>query len=319
MHRNAGSPATDCPLTPPLSSPLSSPLSPSLSPLLSPAGRRIAGMLATLGGSQGAAAGLSGLAREQGLSPFHLQRLFRRWVGLSPQQFAAFARITHAKGLLTAARDVLDVALSLGMSGPGRLHDQFVRIEAMSPGEYKRQGEQVAIRFGMGSTPLGPALAAWTPRGVCAVQFGAELTQSGAADAWLQGRWPRASLRHAPSEAQALLSRIFTTTAPRRARPPELRVLVQGTRFQVAVWQGLLAIPAGEVTTYGRLAAWCGAPGAARAVGAALSANPVALLIPCHRVIQESGLLGGYRWGQERKLALLARELNAQPAAGRTA
>jgi len=310
MHSVVTAPASASPA--PSRSTTSEPTLPS-----SPAGRRIAAMLATLGGPHGAAAGLSGLARAQGLSPFHLQRLFRRWVGLSPQQFAAFARISHAKGLLTASRDVLDVALSLGMSGPGRLHDQFVRIEAMSPGEYKRQGAQVAIRFGSGATPLGPALAAWTPRGVCAVQFGPELTQAGPAEAWLQARWPRATLLRDPAAAQALLTRIFSP-APRDGRHTALRVLVQGTRFQVAVWQGLLAIPAGDVTTYGRLAAWCGAPGAARAVGAALGANPVALLIPCHRVIQESGLLGGYRWGQERKIALLARELSAAHSAGRS-
>jgi AraC family transcriptional regulator of adaptative response/methylated-DNA-[protein]-cysteine methyltransferase len=254
---------------------------------------------------------LARLAARSGRSPFHLQRSFRRWVGLSPRQFTAFATVGRAKGLLAAARSVLDVTLEVGLSGPGRLHDHFVSIEAMSPGESASGGAGVAMGFGAGDTPLGPALIAWTPRGICRLAF----LDGDDGTAALRREWPRAALARDDGAAAALLARAFTAGDPRRPLP----LVVRGTAFQVAVWRALLAIPAGAVESYGGLARELGRAGAERAVGSAVGANPIAYLIPCHRVIRASGVLGGYAWGLERKTGLLAGELAQRRSAGTTA
>jgi len=241
---------------------------------------------------------LARLAAKSGRSPFHLQRLFRRWVGLSPRQFAAFATVSRAKGLLAAA-SVLDVALEVGVSGPGRLHDHFVSIEAMSPGESKTGGAGVTVHVGHGSTPLGPAIIAWTPRGICHLAF---LDHDDGLER-VRREWPKAILVRDDMAAVALLARAFA-----RAGDP-LPLLVRGTSFQVAVWKALVEIPEGQVLSYTGLASAIGRVGAERAVGQAVGGNPIAYLIPCHRVIRASGVLGGYAWGIERKTGLLAGEL----------
>lgn len=243
---------------------------------------------------------LSDLARAEGLSPFHLQRSFRRWVGLTPKQFASFARVCRAEGLLRAAHSVLDVSLDVGLSGPGRLHDHFITVEALSPGEFKSGGRGLTLGFGMGATPLGDALIAWSDRGICRLAFLA------AGDDVLERfreEWPAANLRHDDRHARKLLEQAFD-----RAKRAPLRLLARGTSFQIAVWRALLEIPEGDTTTYASIAARLGVPRAARAVGRAIGDNPIGYLIPCHRVIRASGLLGGYRWGLERKAALLAAE-----------
>jgi AraC family transcriptional regulator of adaptative response/methylated-DNA-[protein]-cysteine methyltransferase len=277
---------------------------------------------------------LEELARSLGLSRAHFQRSFLRWVGLSPKQFATFLHVTRAKGLLRASHAVLDTALTLGLSGPGRLHDQFIQVEAMTPGEYKRQGEGLTIAYGRGTTPLGVAVIAWTGRGICALSFLSAASAAIVSNApasqpesdteedahQLQAAWPRALLVRRQAQATRLLQTVFTPEAGRAASATAspLRLLVGGTAFQIAVWRALLAIPPGAVLSYGRLAAWCGHPRAARAVGSAIAANPLAFLIPCHRVIRDSGLIGGYRWNPDRKLALLAREIHGQASSARS-
>ncbi len=245
------------------------------------------------------AARLATLASAAGISPFHLQRTFRRWVGLSPQQVAAFAAVARAEGPLRAARRVLDVSLDLGLSGPARLHDRFVTVEALSPGEWAAAGRGVAVTWGVGATPLGPAVIGWTQRGIFRLHFLAEEEPR----ALIAADLPEADLRRDDRAARKLLTQAFTgrTEAP-------LALVVRGTGFQIAVWRALLSIPPGGIDSYGGIARRIGLPAAARAVGGAIGANRIALLIPCHRAITAGGLLGGYRWGTGRKAALLARE-----------
>jgi AraC family transcriptional regulator of adaptative response/methylated-DNA-[protein]-cysteine methyltransferase len=243
---------------------------------------------------------LSELASEAGFSPWHFQRTFRRWVGLSPAQVAAFCRVAQAQGPLRAARSVLDVALDVGLSGPSRLHDQFISVEAMTPGEWAASGLGLQIGWGCGETPLGRALIAWTPRGICRLHFLGDEDPEAA----LRAEYPAATLRCDHCEAMRLLAQAFTA---RTAAAP-LSLVVRGTHFQIAVWRALLALAAGSVTSYGQLASSLGRPAASRAVGTAVGANPIAVLIPCHRVITAGGLLGGYRWGLERKCVLIAHE-----------
>ena len=260
---------------------------------------RMAALIADL--ADGASARLARLSVRDGRSPFHLQRMFRRWVGLSPQQFSAFATVTRAKGLLVAAHSVLDVALTVGLSGPGRLHDHCVTMEAMSPGEIASGGAGVTVRYGYGSTPVGSALMAWTPRGICRLAFG-----SGADDlVRVRREWPQAMLLRADREAGVVLTQVFASAGRNRTLP----LLVRGTAFQVAVWRALLEIPEGQVGSYGALAGRLGRGGAERALGQAVGHNAIAYLIPCHRVIRASGVVGGYAWGVDRKVGLLAGEL----------
>lgn len=247
---------------------------------------------------------LAELAAEAQLSPFHFQRTFRAWVGLPPGQVAAYAVVAKAKGPLRAAASVLDVSLDLGLSGPSRLHDRFVAMEAMTPGEWAAEGLGLRIGWGVGPTPLGEALVAWTARGVCRLHF----ADHDAPESLVRSEHPRAELTRDDARARSLLATAFQ---PAAAGAP-LPVVVRGTRFQIAVWRALLERPRGSLTTYGALARELGHPAASRAVGTAVGANPLAVLIPCHRVITSSGLLGGYRWGLDRKCALLAQEVAAQ-------
>lgn len=248
---------------------------------------------------------LAELAAALGLSPFHLQRLFSRWAGTSPKRFLQVLTLQLGKQLLDEGWPVLDASLEAGLGSASRLHDHFVQLEGVTPGEYRRAGEDLRIRFGVADSPFGALLLAWTPRGICRANFVDDDTAAAAAQHTLATEWPGATLEADAAGAISLAQRIFATPV---AGAAPLNLHVRGTNFQLAIWRALLAIPAGRAVSYGQLAAACGTPKAARAVGTAVGANPVAVLIPCHRVIQQSGALGGYRWGPERKLALQAWE-----------
>jgi AraC family transcriptional regulator of adaptative response/methylated-DNA-[protein]-cysteine methyltransferase len=245
---------------------------------------------------------LAALARVAGLSPFRFHRLFRRWAGTTPKAFLKFVTAERAKTLLRGRRDLLGTALELGLSGPGRLHDLFVTTLAVSPGEFKSGGAGLTLSWGFHPTPFGTALLALSPRGLCHLAFVDGPRRAALAD--LRRRWPRAVLRPERTRTRAAAGSVFG----RRGRVP---VLLSGTPFQTRVWEALLRIPPGRAATYGQVAAAVGRPRATRAVGTAVGANPVAFLIPCHRVLREGGALGGYRWGTARKRALLAWEAAA--------
>jgi len=246
---------------------------------------------------------LSAVAQHVSLSEHHFQRLFTRWAGVSPKRFIQYLTIEHAKSRLAASSNVLDLAGAVGLSGPGRLHDLFVTLEAMSPGEYKAGGAGLAIRYGVHESPFGPTLVAVTARGICGLHF-VDRVSDGAPR--LRRDWPGAELRQDPAGTAPIAERIFRPLSSNAGRA--LALLVKGSNFQVKVWRALLELPFGSITTYGHIAERVGAPGAARAVGGAIGANPVAWLIPCHRVIRESGTLGGYRWGPDRKAVMLGWE-----------
>lgn len=233
------------------------------------------------------------------LSPFHTQRLFKRWAGVSPKQFLQVLTVERAKQILAETRSLLDASLATGLSGSSRLHDHFVSLEAMTPGDFKRQGQGLCIRFGLHPSPFGEVLIGMTERGICHLAFTDSDTATGIAD--LQRQWPLAQLQADQTATAATVAQIFQQG---QAANTPLSVHVSGTNFQVQVWKALLRIRPGQALSYGDIATALDRPGASRAVGSAVGANPVALLIPCHRVIRQSGELGGYRWGLERKQAL---------------
>lgn len=246
--------------------------------------------------------GLDELAGAVGLSPFHLQRLFAEWVGISPKRFLQFLTKEYAREQLARSVDVLETSERAGLGSASRLHDLMVSCEAMTPGEVRQAGAGLRIGFGVGPTPLGRALVAWTARGVCELAFvdGSE----SAPPSQLAAQWPCAHLERDDTAAAALLARVFAEP-PQRGR---LHLVLRGTNFQIRVWQALMRTEPGEQLGYGELARRIGSPGAARAVGGALAANRLAWLIPCHRVIRESGEPGRYRWGEPRKQAALGWE-----------
>ncbi|MGQ0537512.1 MAG: methylated-DNA--[protein]-cysteine S-methyltransferase [Gemmatimonadaceae bacterium] len=251
---------------------------------------------------------LKEVAGTVGLSEFHFQRLFSRWAGITPKQFLRVQTLEYAKSCLAGSRNVLDAAWESGLSGGGRLHDLFVTIDAVTPGEYQSGGRGIDIAAGFHATPFGEALVAATDRGICGLAFtGGERD---AALAAFRARWPAADIDVGSRRTRAAVDQIFagwlreggfSSLAP-------LRVLVKGTNFQTKVWQALLRIPPGHLASYDDVARVVCSSDARRAVGAAIAANPVAYLIPCHRVIRATGALGGYRWGLERKRAMLAWE-----------
>ncbi len=245
---------------------------------------------------------LAEIARGAGLSPAHFQRLFTRWAGISPKRFLLFLTKEHALSLLRRSTTVLDAAFDAGLSGPGRLHDLLVSAEAATPGEVASGGKGIAITWGFAPTPFGECLLGLTDRGICHLAF----VGSGGRPAALGGlrrRWPRATLREDSILAGRTASRAFS--GARRGRPG---LHLAGTNFQLKVWEALLRVPAGAATTYAEVARRIGRPTAARAVAGAVAANPVAWIIPCHRVLRSFGGLGGYRWGLERKQAMLGWE-----------
>lgn len=266
---------------------------------------------------------LPDIAARLHLSPFHFDRLFHNWAGVTPKTYIQHITGTVARQRLGQKAGLLEASLAVGLSGPSRLHDLIVKLEAMTPAEAARGGTGVQIDFGVATTPFGLMLAGVTRRGVCHLAFVEAATQAGAR-AELQQNWPGAELRWNPQAIAALAERIWPpASAPSRSGGAPLRLWVRGTAFQLQVWRALLALGASERTSYGALAEAIGQPRAARAVGAAVGANPVAWLIPCHRVLRASGELGGYHWGVERKRAMLAWESlrharrpdGAQPAA----
>jgi AraC family transcriptional regulator of adaptative response/methylated-DNA-[protein]-cysteine methyltransferase len=244
---------------------------------------------------------LEDLSRQVRLSPWHFQRLFKRWAGISPKTYLAYLTAHYAKGQLAESRSVLDAAYDSGLSSPGRLHDLMVTVEAMTPGEYKKGGAGLAINYGIHPTPFGEALLGLTSRGVCHLAFLAGQNKVAALKV-MKNQWPRADFREDISLTRKTMRAIFGRSGKK------LRVLLKGSPFQLKVWEALLKIPTGKKTTYRMLARGIDFPRSARAVGAALGANSVAFLIPCHRVIRETGALGGYRWGLSRKTAILTWE-----------
>lgn len=257
---------------------------------------------------------LATLAEHAGLSPFHFHRLFSTWAGITPKDFLQCLTLSHAKDLLCKGGSVLDVALDSGLSGPGRLHDLCVSLEAASPGEMKSGGEGWTISIGFADTPFGRCLLGEGPRGICHLSF-----VESADDAEISGLkrdWPHAWLHRDDPSASRLARRIFER-ASRANSQASLRAFVRGTAFQVRVWRALLKIPPGSLVSYGRLAATVGKPSASRAVGTAVGRNPLAYLVPCHRVIRETGVVGEYRWGTVRKRAMLAWEARKQLKAER--
>ncbi|MGR3761663.1 methylated-DNA--[protein]-cysteine S-methyltransferase [Roseobacteraceae bacterium NS-SX3] len=243
---------------------------------------------------------LEELAARMDMSPAHFQRLFSSWVGVSPKRYQQYLRLGHAKALLRERFSTLKTAHAVGLSGSGRLHDLFVRWEAMSPGEYARKGQGLQIRWGWFDSPFGPALAMGTEKGLCGLAFAAE-TGAEPAMADMRARWPNAGF----TEDQALLRPLVEAAF---AQKGETALHLIGAPLQIKVWEALLTIPSGHVTTYSEIARSIGAPKAVRAVGTAVGRNPVSWLIPCHRALRKSGALGGYHWGLPVKRAMLAFE-----------
>ena len=248
--------------------------------------------------------GLGEVAASIGLSEYHFQRLFTRWAGVSPKRFLQFLTKENAKDLLDQSENLLDTTYQVGLSSLGRLHDLFVTTEAVSPGEYKSRGAGVTIRYGLHASPFGKCLIATTERGIRHLSF--VQTSEGDAIDNLVADWQQARMIEDYKSTAALIKPIFDLRYNNRRKP--LNVHLRGTNFQLKVWEALLQVPAGAVTTYEGLAERIGQPAASRAVGTALGHNPIAVLIPCHRVIRKVGEFGNYRYGASRKKALLARE-----------
>ena len=246
---------------------------------------------------------LAEAARRVGLSEYHFQRRFRREVGLSPKKYVQFLTLERAKEMLAQSRSVLDAAYASGLSGPGRLHDLFVNVEAMTPGEYKHRGRGLTIRYGAHPSPFGQCLIMRTARGVCGLAFTSPARRDETFAELARGFEAAAFVEDAGATAG-----IARTMFGEPADGGGLTLHLRGTPFRIKVWRALLAIPPGCVISYGDLARRVGAPGASRAAGGAAGSNPVAWIIPCHRVIRASGVLGGYRWGRGRKLAMLSLE-----------
>jgi AraC family transcriptional regulator of adaptative response/methylated-DNA-[protein]-cysteine methyltransferase len=248
---------------------------------------------------------LEEIAEHVGLSPYHFQRMFKRWAGVSPKRFLQYLTVEYAKKLLRDSASVLDTSLEVGLSGPGRLHDLFVSLDAVTPGEYKKLGKDLVIEYGFHSTPFGDCLIAATQRGICFLGFVKEDARQSILRS-LRDTWQEASLQENPETVSSTVKRIFSPTASSIKEP--VKILLHGTNFQLKVWEALLCMPKGAVTSYSTLSHAVGHPGASRAVGNAVGHNPVAYLIPCHRVLRASGEIGGYRWGTPRKRAILAME-----------
>lgn len=246
---------------------------------------------------------LDTLAGQMGMSPAHFQRVFSQWVGVSPKRYQQYLTLDHARRLLAERFTLLETSLSTGLSGAGRLHDLFLRWEAMSPGEYAMGGAGLIIRWGHFATPFGEALAMATDRGLCGLAFTADCGRE-AAMADMHSRWPRAGY----IEDEAAVAPFVLAAFGARDSTAEMRLHLIGAPFQIKVWEALLRIPSGQVTTYSQIAGAIGHATAMRAVGTAVGRNPISWLIPCHRALRKSGGLGGYHWGLPVKRAMLAWE-----------
>jgi AraC family transcriptional regulator, regulatory protein of adaptative response / methylated-DNA-[protein]-cysteine methyltransferase len=248
---------------------------------------------------------LDAVAAQVGLSPFHFQRLFTRWVGVSPKKFLQYLTLDRAKTCLAQAGSVLDAAHAAGLSGPGRLHDLFVTHEAVTPGEFKLRGGGLTISYGWAESPFGDCLIFTTPRGICGLAFAAENGRHACFED-MRARWPNASFVEDAQTVARLGRAIFARD--RRDRE-KLKLVLYGSPFQVKVWEALLRIPPGALVAYEHIAQAIGTDRrAARAVGSAVGDNPISFLIPCHRVIRNSGVISHYHWGRPRKLALIGWE-----------
>ncbi|MDE2841115.1 MAG: methylated-DNA--[protein]-cysteine S-methyltransferase [Chloroflexota bacterium] len=239
------------------------------------------------------------------LSKYHFLRLFKRWAGVTPTQFLHYLTVEYAKERLAANQSVFATTFDAGLSSPSRLHDLFVTFEAMTPGEHKRHGAGLEIAYGFHPTPFGECLLATTPRGICALRFVAPLEREQTLTQ-LRAEWPDAQVVHRPAAGEPLVRRLFRR-AHEEATPP-FHLLLKGTNFQIQVWQALLAIPFGALASYQAVAAHIAAPSAARAVGRVIAQNPIAYLIPCHRVITKVGAAHRYRWGTAKKQAMIGWE-----------
>ncbi len=249
---------------------------------------------------------LAEIASSVGLSEFHFQRLFSRWVGISPKRFLQFLTKEYARTLLEESRDVLSVTYDAGLSSPGRLHELFVTCEAVTPGEIKTRGDGLTIEYGLHPSPFGRCLLARTERGICGLSFVQEGLPEAALVKNLCSRWPGARIVDSPESTASLARQIFAF--PQEHEPAPLHLFVRGTNFQIQVWQALVRIPFGKAVTYQDVARHIGMPGASRAVGNAVGSNPIPFLIPCHRVIRKLGEFGNYGEGPERKKAILGWE-----------
>lgn len=245
---------------------------------------------------------LDEVAEQIHLSPFHFQRIFTEWAGVSPKKFLQYLTIDHAKKMLSEQATLFDTALDSGLSGTSRLHDLFIKIEGMTPGEYKNGGESLAINYSFAETPFGNVIVASTAKGICHISFAATEAEGIAA---LQTAFPRAALQQMTDLVQQNALNIFTHDW---SRLEEIKLHLKGTPFQIKVWETLLKIPVGRLTTYGNIAGYLRQPAASRAVGSAVGDNPVAFLIPCHRVIRSGGEFGQYHWGSNRKSAIIGWE-----------
>jgi AraC family transcriptional regulator of adaptative response/methylated-DNA-[protein]-cysteine methyltransferase len=251
---------------------------------------------------------LEAMAERAGLSPFHFQRIFKRWAGISPKRFLQYVTLAHAKRLLAGDASVLDAALDTGLSGPSRLHDLFVACEAMTPGEFKALGEQLLIRWGLHDGPLGRVLLGATDRGVCWLAFVPE--GDAPAIAAFEREWVGARLVRDQAGTTELVGRAFAL----KDQVAPLPLLLRGTNFQIKVWEALLRVPFGQLVSYGTIARAIGRPGANRAVGRAVGSNNISWLIPCHRVILSTGIIHNYRWGVAQKRVLTTFEAALEQA-----
>ena len=246
---------------------------------------------------------LDAVAAQAHLSPFHFQKLFTEWAGVSPKKFLQYLSLDHAKTILKERKiSLFDAAFETGLSGTGRLHDLFIKIEGMTPGEYKNGGENLAINYSFAESPFGNILVASTAKGICHIAFADDEHK---ALQEFKNNFPHAQLKQMVDMIQQNALYIFTHDW---SKLNQIKLHLKGTDFQVKVWEALLKIPMGKLSTYGSLAASIDKPKASRAVGTAIGDNPVAFLIPCHRVIQSTGSFGQYHWGTVRKTAMIGWE-----------
>jgi len=248
---------------------------------------------------------LASVAQSVNLSEFHFQKIFSRWVGISPKRFLQFLTKEHAKALLEKSKNILDVTYDAGLSSPGRLHDLFINCEAMTPGEYKNKGKGLDICYGFSFSPFGKCIIAFTERGICNLKFVREKTEK-ALTIWLKKMWPKATFSSDNKACHDIAQKIFSFTDQPESAP--IHLFIKGTNFQIKVWEALAKIPLGSTVTYNDIARHIGIPGANRAVGTAIGKNPIPFLIPCHRVIKKMGEFGNYGEGRSRKKALIGWE-----------
>lgn len=246
---------------------------------------------------------LAELARACGLSEFHFQKQFTRWVGISPKRFSQYLSKEYIKALLDAGMQPLDACYQAGLSGPGRMHELFINTEAMTPAQYRHQGKGLGIHYGVHDSPFGPYLLAVTDKGICHLEFISGNRRD--VIAGFRADWPQSALREDDAVTGVVHEKLFGARGP---RPERVDLLLKGTNFQVQVWQALLRIPYGQVASYEDIAALAGNPAATRASASAIATNRIAWLIPCHRVVRKIGDTGQYRWGSEKKKIILGYE-----------